>query len=271
MAPLPREFPPRSTVTAISAASGRDQVDDPGHPAHAGPGAVGPEAPPTAGLVESHCAGPPNRRRARLRPGKKLSGRKRDRRIDTLGLPLRLVVHPATSRTRRPGLVCARVQRRFPGCSTCSPIRLSSEIAWMLQGESRLPLEIVRRPRDPAGFHLLQRRLGDRAYVRLARPQSPARQRLRTADRYNNRHGRARHHPDVYPQTRQALDQPPELLGGNQCRPSRRGRRALPPALTCCTAPAPAPPRPLSRPRPACRAGPPWRRRKLARRSGLRG
>ena len=83
---------------------------------------AGREASPTAGIIDSQSvktteAGGPRGFDA----GKKVNGRKRHLLTHTLGLPLRLAVHPASVQDRDGlGLLCARIRRLFPGCGTCS-------------------------------------------------------------------------------------------------------------------------------------------------------
>ena len=122
---------------------------------------VGREASPTAGIIDSQSvrttkAGGPRGFDA----GKKVSGRKRHLLTDTLGLPLRLVAHPANLQDRDGlGLVCARIRRRFPWLQHLfADAGYQGEIAWCAAARERLRLEIVRRPRDAKGFHLLPRR-----------------------------------------------------------------------------------------------------------------
>ncbi len=160
---LPREFPPKSTVytyfrrfweegiwstiqmTLLVAA--REQA--------------GREASPTVGIVDSQSvktteAGGPRGFDA----GKKVNGRKRHLVTDTLGLPLRLVVHPADVQDRD-GLVlaCARVRGRFPWLKLLfADAGYQGEVAACAAAGQGLRLEIVKRPFGTEGFQLLPRR-----------------------------------------------------------------------------------------------------------------
>jgi putative transposase len=159
---LPREFPPRSTVygyfrrfweegiwstiqtTLLVAARER----------------AGREASPTAGIIDSQsvrtteAGGPPGD------AGKKVSGRKRHLLTDTLGLPLRLVVHPADIQDRDGlMLVCARIRRRFPWLRLLfADAGYQGEVAACAAAGQGLALEIIKRPAGVEGFHLLPRR-----------------------------------------------------------------------------------------------------------------
>ena len=104
--------------------------------------------------------------------GKQVSGRKRRLLTDRLGLPLRLLVHPASIRDRDGlTLVCARIRRRFPWLlHGYADAGHQGDIALDAARRERLRLQIVKRPRDAAGFHLLpRRRVIERTFARLGR------------------------------------------------------------------------------------------------------
>ena len=207
---LPREFPPRSTVYGYFRRFWQDGIWSTIQATllMAAQEQVGLEASPTAGIIYSQSVSTTEAGvTSGFDAGKKVSGRKRHLLTHTLDLSLRLIVHPANLQDRDGlRLVCSRISTAFP--SPAAPVRRCR-----LSGRDRLVCcsaraAAARDRQAPAlrrGVALAAAALGDRAYVRLARPQSPARQRLRTADRYNNSHGRARHHPDVYPQTGKPL------------------------------------------------------------------
>ena len=200
---LPRGFPPRSTVygyfrrfwqegvwstiqaTLLMAARER----------------AGREVSPTAAIVDSQSvktteAGGPRGFDA----GKKVNGRKRHLLTDTLGLPLRLVVHPANIQDRDGlALVCARIRRRFPWLGSCSPMPATrARSPGCAAARERLRLEIVRRPGDAEGFHLLPRRwVIERTFAWLGRNRRLAKDFERLIET-TDRHGRGRHHPAAH-------------------------------------------------------------------------
>jgi len=115
---LPKGFPPRSTVFGYFRRLWEDGTWPTLHAVlvMAARERAGREASPTAGIVDSQTvrtteAGGPRGYDA----GKKVNGRKRHILVDTLGLLLVLVVHPADVQDRNGlALVCRRLRRRFP-------------------------------------------------------------------------------------------------------------------------------------------------------------
>jgi putative transposase len=160
---LPTSFPPYSTVygyfrqfwqlgiwTRIWGAlliDGREQV--------------GREASPSAAIVDSQSVKATESGGIKgFDAGKKIMGRKRHLLTDTLGLPLAITVHSASIQDRDGfELVVDKVKRRFPWLriifADSGYNALQSECA---AAQNALRLEIVKRPRDAEGFHLLPRR-----------------------------------------------------------------------------------------------------------------
>ena len=160
---LPREFPPRSTVYGYFRRFWQDGIWSTIQATllMAAREQAGREAQPSAAIIDSQSvktteAGGPRGYDA----GKKINGRKRHLRTDTLGLPLRLVVHSASVQDRDGlRLVCARIRKRFPWLEHLfADAGYQGEVAACAAARERLRIEIVKRPREADGFHLLPRR-----------------------------------------------------------------------------------------------------------------
>jgi transposase len=123
--------------------------------------AAGRDPQPTAGIVDSQSvktteSGGPRGYDA----GKKINGRKRHVLVDTLGLLLRALVHPASVQDRD-GLapLLVRIRRRFPWLALLfADGGYQGEVAASAARDERLALAIVKRSDHAAGFVVLSRR-----------------------------------------------------------------------------------------------------------------
>ena len=119
------------------------------------------KAQPTAGIVDSQSvrtseSGGPRGYDA----GKKINGRKRHILVDTLGLLLRGIVHPASVQDRD-GLAAllTRIRRRFPFLALIlADGGYQGEVAATAARDERLELTVVKRSDTARGFVLLPRR-----------------------------------------------------------------------------------------------------------------
>ena len=221
---LPKCFPPRSTVFGYFRRWWRDGTLLGLYYALLvlARASAGREAQPTAGIVDSQSvrtseSGGPRGYDA----GKKINGRKRHILVDTLGLLLRGIVHPASVQDRN-GLAAllTRIRRRFPFLALIfADGGYQGEVAGhrgprrAARADRRQALRHGPRLRSPA------QALGRRAQLRLVRPQPAPGQGRRDADRQQRRHALPLRHPPAHPKARINLIQNTTfsdgLLGGD--------------------------------------------------------
>jgi len=123
--------------------------------------AAGRDSQPTAGIVDSQSvktteSGGPRGYDA----GKKINGRKRHVLVDTLGLLLRGLVHPADIQDRDGlALLLMCIRRRFPWLALLfADGGYQGEVAAIAAHQERLKLAIVKRSDHATGFVVLPRR-----------------------------------------------------------------------------------------------------------------
>jgi transposase len=172
---LPKEFPPRSTVFGYFRRLWEDGTWPTLHAVlvMAARERAGKEASPTAGIIDSQSvrtteSGGPKGYDA----GKKVNGRKRHVLVDTLGLLLVLVVHPANVQDRDGlALVCRRLRRRFPWLRLIfADGGYQGEAAACAAARAGLRLKIVTRDPGTRGFTVLPRRwVVERTFAWLGR------------------------------------------------------------------------------------------------------
>ncbi len=92
--------------------------------------------------------------------GKRLKGRKIHSLVDTLGLPIRLVIHSAGIQDRDgAALLFEKIKPRFPWLNCVfADTGYNAQQTYEAAGANALRLEIVRRNPNAVGFEIIKRR-----------------------------------------------------------------------------------------------------------------
>ncbi len=110
-------------------------------------------------------------------PGKKLKGRKIHSLVDTLGLPIRLVVHSAGIQDRDgAALLFSKIKLRFPWLECVfADTGYNAQQTYEAVAGNGLRLEVVRRNPNAVGFEVVKRRsVVERTFSWLGRNRHPA-------------------------------------------------------------------------------------------------
>ena len=93
-------------------------------------------------------------------PGKKLKGRKIHSLVDTIGLPIRLVIHSAGIQDRDgAALLFNKVKRRFPWLECVfADAGYNAQQTYEAAAANALRLEVVHRNPKAVGFEVIKRR-----------------------------------------------------------------------------------------------------------------